>query len=77
MKRREHSNIVSGNINWYSSYGEQYGGSLKKKKKTKNRATIYPEIPLLSIYPEKSMIQKDTCTPMFIAALLTTAKTWK
>ena len=32
MKRREHSNIVSGNINWYSSYGEQYGGSLKKKK---------------------------------------------
>ena len=34
-----------------------------------------PEIPLLGIYPEKNMIQKDTCTPVFIAALLTIAKT--
>ena len=35
------------------------------------------DIPLLGIYPEKSMIQKDICTPMFIAALFTIAKTWK
>ena len=28
-------------------------------------------IPLLSIYPDKTIIQKDTCTPMFIAALFT------
>ena len=30
-------------------------------------------------YPEKmkTLIQKDTCTPMFIAALFTIAKTWK
>ena len=28
------------------------------------------------IYPDKTIIQKDTCTPMFIAALFTTAKTW-
>ena len=36
-------------------------------------------IPLLGIYPEKmkTLIQKDTCTPMFIAALFTIAKTWK
>ena len=34
-------------------------------------------IPLLGIYPEKNMVQKDTCTPMFIAALFTIAKTWK
>ena len=33
--------------------------------------------PLLSIYPEKITIQKDTCTPMFIAALFTIARTWK
>ena len=26
---------------------------------------------------EKTIIQKDTCTPMFIAALFTIAKTWK
>ena len=34
-----------------------------------------PEIPLLGIYPEKIMIQKDTCTPVFTEALLTIAKT--
>ena len=36
-----------------------------------------PAIPLLGIYPEKTLIQKDTCTPVFIAALFTIAKTWK
>ena len=34
-------------------------------------------ISSLGIYPEKTLIQKDTCTPMFIAALFTIAKTWK
>ena len=34
-------------------------------------------IPLLGMYPDKTIIQKDTCTPMFIAALFTRAKTWK
>ena len=29
-----------------------------------------------SIYLEKNTIQKDTCIPMFIAALFTIAKTW-
>ena len=28
-----------------------------------------PAIPLLGIYPEKNMAPKDTCTPMFTAAL--------
>lgn len=36
-----------------------------------------PAIPLLSIYPKKTIIQKDTCTPVSIAALFTMAKTWK
>ena len=36
-----------------------------------------PAIPLLGIYPQKTVIWKDTCTPMFIAALLTIARTWK
>ena len=35
-----------------------------------------PAIPL-SIYPDKTTIQKDTCTPMFTAAPFTKAKTWK
>ena len=36
----------------------------------------HPAIPLLGIYPEKTIIQKDTCTPMFTAALFIIAKTW-
>ena len=34
-------------------------------------------IPLLGIYSEKIIIQKEACPQMFIAALLTIAKTWK
>jgi len=36
-----------------------------------------PAIPLLGIYPEKTTTHKDTCTPVFIAALFAIAKTWK
>ena len=36
-----------------------------------------PAIPLLGIYPEETEIEKGTCTPMFIAALFTIARTWK
>ena len=45
--------------------------------KNKNRATLRPVIPLLGIYPEKNMIRKDMCTPVFTAALFTIARTWK
>ena len=33
-------------------------------------------IPLLGIYPEKTIIQIDPLTPMFIAALFTVVRTW-
>ena len=36
-----------------------------------------PAIPLLGIGPEKTIIQKDACTPMVVAALFTIARTWK
>ena len=36
-----------------------------------------PTIPLLGIYPEETKIEKKTSIPLFIAALLTTARTWK
>jgi len=36
-----------------------------------------PAIPLLGIYPEETKTEKDTCTPMFTAALFTVARTWK
>ena len=34
-------------------------------------------IPLLGIYPEKTIVQKESCTKMFIAAVFTIARTWK
>ena len=33
-----------------------------------------PAIPLLHIYPEKTIIQKDTCTPVFTAVLYYTSQ---
>ena len=36
-----------------------------------------PAIPFLGIYPEKTKIEKDKCTPVFIAVLFTTPRTWK
>ena len=35
------------------------------------------KIPLPGIYPEKTIIEKDASTQMFVAALFTTASTWK
>ena len=50
---------------------------LKKKKKLKIELPYDPAIPLLGIYPEETVIQKDTFIPIFAAALFTIAKTWK
>ena len=46
-------------------------------KELKIELPLDPAIPLLGIYPEKTTTWKYTCTPVFIAALYTTAKTWK
>ena len=35
------------------------------------------DYPLQGMYSDKTLIQKDTRTLMFIAALFTVAKTWK
>ena len=57
----------------YSHYGEQYGDSLKNEIEL----PYDPAIPLLGIHTEETRIERDTCTPMFIAALFTIARTWK
>ena len=36
-----------------------------------------PVVPLLGIYPEKTIVLGDACTTMFIAALFTIARMWK
>ena len=51
--------------------------SMKVSQKLKTELPYNPVIPLLGIYPGKTVIQKDKCTPMLIAVLFTTAKTWK
>ena len=63
---------VGRNLNWCSPYGKQNGGS---SKKLTIELTCGPAIP-----PQekmKTLIQKDTCTPIVRAALFTTAKIWK
>ena len=46
-------------------------------KKLKIELPCDPVLPLLGIYPDKNIIQRDTCTPVFIAALFTIARTCK
>ena len=36
-----------------------------------------PAIPLVGIHTEETRIERDTCTPMLIAALFIIAKTWR
>ena len=48
-------------------------------KKLKLGLPYNPAIALLGIYPRDTgvVLRRDTCTPMFIAALSTRAKVWK
>ena len=46
-------------------------------KELKIELPYHPAIPLLGICPEKTIIQKESCTKMFVAALFTIARTWK
>ena len=46
-------------------------------EKLKIKLLYDPEIPLQQIYPEKTITQKDICTPMFTAPLFTVARTCK
>ena len=58
VEKREPSCTVGGNVNWYSHYGEQYGGSLKKLK---IELPYDQAIPLLGIYRENMKTEKDKC----------------
>ena len=47
------------------------------RRKLKIELSDDPAIPLLGTYLDKTVIQRDTCTSLFAATQLTTAKTWK
>ena len=53
--------------------------SMEFPQKAKNGTPFDPAIPLLGLYPKspETPIQKNLCTPMFIAAQFTIAKYWK
>ena len=46
-------------------------------KKLKKELPYNPAIPLLGVYPEKTIIQTESCTTMLTVALFTIARTWK
>ena len=46
-------------------------------KKLEIELPFDPAIPLPGIHTEETRTERDTCTPMFIAALFTIARTWK
>ena len=73
VEEKEPSYTVGRNVDRHSHFGEQHGGPLE------NETVIPydPAIPLVGIYPEKLLTQKDTGTPVLTAALFTTARTWK
>ena len=47
------------------------------KKKLGIELPYDPASPLVGIHPKKTRTERDTCTPMFMAALFTIARTWK
>ena len=46
-------------------------------KKLKPDLPYDSAIPLLGIHTEETRIERDMCTPMFIATLFIIARTWK
>ena len=50
---------------------------MKKKKKMKIELPYNPAIPLLGVHAKETRTERDTCTPMFTAALFTIARTQK
>ena len=46
-------------------------------KKLEIELPYNPTIPLLGIHTKQTRTERDTCTPMFITALLIKARTWK
>ena len=51
--------------------------SVEIVKKLEIELPYDPAIPLLGIHTEETRIERDRCTPIFIAALFTIVRTWK
>ena len=69
--KRKSSYTVSGNVNWYSHCGNQPGGFSKKLKLNYHMTQQFCSWKIPPPQKKKILIQKDTCTLIFIAALFT------
>ena len=67
---------VGGNVVLCTTYVEN---RMEIPQKLKAELTYDPVIPLMGTYLKKTktLIRKDTCTPVFTAMLFTIAKIWK
>ena len=74
MEKRQPSYTVSGNANWYNTVQRTVW---KFFKKMHIELSYDPTIPVLGIHTEEIKIERDTCIPVFTAALFTVARTWK
>ena len=73
MEKREHSCTVGG----YKLIKPLWNTVWRFLKKPGIKPQYDPTILLLGIYREETKIERDTCVPLFIAALFTIARTWK
>uniref|UniRef100_A0A8D1LE59 Uncharacterized protein n=1 Tax=Sus scrofa TaxID=9823 RepID=A0A8D1LE59_PIG len=76
VEKMESLYTISGNVNWCSHFGKQYGDFSKKQVEL----PYDPTNSCLAIYPKnktKPLNQRDICIPLFIAKFFTVAKIWK
>ena len=82
--------VVAGGLRGATPRSRSGGAMVRRYPSSKVRRTVWrflkkleielpydPAIPLLGIRNEETRIERDTCTPMFIPALFTVARTWK
>ena len=77
VEKRERSRAVGGNwweCKWIQPLWKMVWRFLEKLG---IKPPYDPAIPLLGIYPEETKMEKDTCIPLFTAALFTIARIWK
>ena len=74
MEKRELSDTVGGNTN---SIQPLWRTVWRFRKKLEIQLPYDPAIPLPGIHTEETRTERDTCTPMFIAAMFTIARTQK
>ena len=88
VEKRGCSCTVGGNVDWYSHSGDSlcevdrfYSTYIhtvgRFLKKLEIELPYDPAILLLGIHTEEIRIERDICTPIFIAALFTIVRTWK